>query len=326
MLHILLMILKITGIIIAVLIGCILLSLCLALFVPIHYKVELRREEGEGSPPIEVKAKVTWLLHFINIRVLYPSDIYLKVRILFFTLFRLPQKSKRDEKKKRDSKEGSKKREREKVEETRERGQNNDSKEEEKIKTEQAIESVHTDSDRRKVQDKEEAEGSATDSTEEQNEEPELSLKSKIYKIWNIFKNIWYTIKGICDKIKAISENIEYYLDIIKSDMFKKAFSLCKDELVSIIDYVKPRKFNAELIIGTDDPATTGQILSYYGILYPLIGNNVTVTGDFDRKRIEGSVFFKGRIKLFTFLKALIRIYFSKNIRKLLKLFKKEDA
>ena len=78
-------------------------------------------------------------------------------------------------------------------------------------------------------------------------------------------------------------------------------------------------------IIGMDDPAATGKILSYYGILYPFIGGHVNIVPDFDRKRIEGSVLIKGKVRLFTFIKAALRIYFSKDIRKLLSLFKKED-
>lgn len=341
MLHILLLILKIIGIILAILIGCILLFLCLALFVPVHYRIELNRAEGEGSPPIEVKAKLTWLLHFVNISILYPSDIYLRVRILFITLFRLPGKHKESKKNKKEKKASSRKsKEKDKDKSS---GQSKDEDEKETDTDENSIEKaeetyIEQEADNRRAEQKVEApkvevakdESDETEAESEaegtQNTKPKLSLKSKLDKIWSQIKNIWYTIKRICGKIKEILENIEYYLDVIKSDTFKQAFSLCKGELGAIFNYVKPRKFIADLTIGMDDPAATGQILSYYGILYPLIGSNVTITGDFDRKRIEGSIFVKGKIKLFTFLKAVIRIYFSKDIRKLLKLFKKEDA
>lgn len=299
MLHILLLILKITGIVIAVLIGCIILSLCLALFVPVHYRAELKRTEGESCPPIEVNAKVTWLFGFINIRVLYPADVYLRARILFFTLFRIPEKKKKEKEKKNVNGE----------------------------KTENLKKDKQTEENDESIENK--GDGSIAEEIPEEETQytkEKLPLKSRINKILGSIKNIWYTLKRICGKIKEIIENIEYYLEVIKSDTFKKAFLLSKDELFSIFSYIKPRKFIADLIIGAGDPAATGQILSYYGILYPLIGNNVTVTGDFERKRIEGSVFFKGKIKFFTFLKAVIRIYFNKDIRKLLKLFKKEDA
>lgn len=335
MLHILLLILKIIGIAIAILAGCIILSLCLALFVPVHYKVELKRTEGEGCPPIEVNAKVTWLLHFVNIRVLYPADIYLRVRILFFTLFRMPEKKKKEKKnvkgEKLKKKKSGKNKENDNVnDEDKYRDKDIDKTKEQEDngkKTENLKTDKQTEENDEGIEDK--GDGSIAEEIPEEETQytkEKLPLKSRINKISGSIKNIWYTLKGICGKIKEIIENIEYYLEVIKSDTFKKAFLLSKDELFSIFSYIKPRKFIADLIIGAGDPAATGQILSYYGILYPLIGNNVTVTGDFDRKRIEGSVFFKGRIKLFTFLKAVIRIYFNKDIRKLLKLFKKEDA
>lgn len=311
MLHILLLILKIIGIILAILIGCIILFLCLVVFVPVRYRIELNRTEGEGNPPIEVKAKITWLLHFVNIKILYPADIYLRVRILFITVFRLPMKHKKEKKEKKALKDNT-----ETIQHEQECAENASRE----IKTETKIEKENE----RENEIENEIENETENET--QNTSNKLSIKGKLEKIWSIFKNIWYTIKGICDKIKDILENIEYYLDIIKSETFKQAFSLCKGELGDIFNYIKPRKYKADLIIGMDDPAATGQILSYYGMLYPLIGSHVTITGDFENKRIEGSGLIIGKIKFFTFLKALIRIYFSKDIRKLLKQFKKEDA
>ncbi|MCM1262650.1 MAG: hypothetical protein NC313_07995 [Butyrivibrio sp.] len=379
MLHILLLILKIILIILAILIGVILLSLCIVLFVPVHYSVKLNRTEGEGSPPIEADAKITWLLHFINIRAVYPSDMYLKVRIMFITLFRLPMKEKKAKKERKEktkankdnnedkkTKTNGKDKNEDKVQETDARtdkekaagekisvaekkvvgekisadketiaeksaGAENENDTDQEINTADKTDTAGTESGQ-SAQDaadacgETESVGKAKQSLKDKIKAKINDIKAKLIKIIDIFKNIIYTIKKICVKIKEMLENAEYYRDIIKGDEFKRAFSLCKDELVAIFSYIKPRKFRADLIIGLDDPASTGQVLSYYGILYPLIGNNVNVTGDFERKRIEGSVFIKGKIKLFTFLKAVIRIYFNKDIRKLLKLFKKEEA
>lgn len=327
MLHILLLILKIVGIILAVLIGFILLSLCLVLFVPVRYSIKLNRSEAEGSPPVVVNARITWLLRFINVRIIYPSDVYLKARVMFFTVFRLPWKNKEDKKvslgennkkskENKRNKELNKNSEEDRNDEKYEKHENcvNDEKCEE---YEEHEEYKDDKNDIKNINEKDKGggEGNAKDNI----------LKNKIVKIINIFKNILYTIKGICDKIKDILNDIEYYLDIIKSDTFKQAFSLCKDELCDIFNYIKPGKFEADLTIGTGDPASTGTVMSYYGILYPFIGHNITVTGDFEEKRIEGSAYIKGRIKFFTFLKAAIHIYFNKDIKKLLKLFKKED-
>ncbi len=73
-----------------------------------------------------------------------------------------------------------------------------------------------------------------------------------------------------------------------------------------------------------DDPAATGEILAVWGMLYPVIGGYVDVAGDFERKRLEGHLLLKGKIRFFTFLRVAVKIYFNKDIRKLYKLLKKE--
>ena len=334
MLHILLLILKIIGITLGILIGIIILAVCLVLFVPVHYRIEIERNEGEGNPPIEATANVTWLLHFINMRLMFSSELKLRLRVLFFTIFRLPAK----EKKKGSGKKSKKK--------NKENGSDGKSGHKEKKKrfdrkseqgTEEKISEKNSDQPYKnkaeeKIENKSEniikddnADGN-TNNTDEENSEQKLSLKEKLIKIWEFFQNIWYTIKGLCDRIKGILENIEYYLDIIKGDTFKSSFALCKDELCSIFSYIRPRTFKLDWIIGTGDPASTGQVLAYYyAVLYPFLGPQANVQGDFEQKRIEGTALIKGKIKLFTFIKAAVRIYFNKDIRKLLKLFKKED-
>ncbi|MCM1144100.1 MAG: DUF2953 domain-containing protein [Blautia sp.] len=323
MLHILLLILKFIGILLGALLGLVLVLVGLALFVPVRYQLDASRTEGEGNPPIEVRVKLTWLLHFINVKICYPAEIYLRARILFFTIFRMPPKdseASKDAKPSKDSKASeAEKAEQKKKESIEKESRAGDTAESQKPTGNDTGESAVSDTDN----PAEEAPNRAE--TEPENKKPRQSLKEKLIKIWKFFQNIWYTIRGIYDRIKDILENIEYYWGVLQGDTFKKAYSLCKDELASILAYIRPRKFRADIVVGTDDPATTGQILSYYGILYPLLGEHVTVTGDFERKRIEGTVYMKGKVRLFTLLKAAIRIYFSKDIKKLLKLFKKED-
>ena len=87
---------------------------------------------------------------------------------------------------------------------------------------------------------------------------------------------------------------------------------------------LKPKKFEAAFVVGTDDPASTGEILAVCGMLYPILGPQVNVVGDFERKRLEGHLLLKGKIRFFTFLRVAVKIYFNKDIRKLYKLLKKE--
>ncbi|MCM1175642.1 MAG: DUF2953 domain-containing protein [Blautia sp.] len=339
MLHILLLILKITGIIVGTLLAVLLVCLLLVLFVPVRYRIEAGRTEEEGAPPVEASAKITWLLHLLDVRIQYPADVCVRARIFLFTVFRLPPKQKKKSGRKASGRKSAESAPEDKREEGPEKAPAAGSGErperapaagnKEHIESagtggsmESAASEPGTDRRQESVQGPEPA-------LEPESEKQKIPLKEKlngkIKQIQRIFQKIWYTFTGICDKIKTIWENIEYYRGILQSDTFRQAFSLCKEELFSLFSYIRPRKFQADLTIGMDDPAATGKILSYYGMLYPFIGGNIAVNPDFERKRIEGTVYIKGKIRLFTFVKTAVRLYFNKNIRKLLRMFKKED-
>ena len=80
------------------------------------------------------------------------------------------------------------------------------------------------------------------------------------------------------------------------------------------------------MLIGTGDPAGTGQVFAVYGILYPFLGSQIVVTPDFERKVIAGEIQVKGKAAVFHLLKAAWIIYFNKDLRHILKMFKREAA
>ncbi len=160
----------------------------------------------------------------------------------------------------------------------------------------------------------------------EKEKEEEPTKRSFFKKLIFLLKNIKYTIIKICDKIKHIVKNIKYYLEILRSDSFKSAFAVCKTQIFSLLKSVRPRKIKGSLLIGTGDPASTGQVLAAYGMLYPLIGNNIAVTPDFENQIIEGDLFVKGKITVFRLLKTAWIIFFNKDIRRVIKLLKREAA
>ena len=78
MLHILLLVLKIIGIIIAAILGILVLLLCIVLFVPFRYEIK-GRSEGDAAS-LKGKIKVTWLLH------LFRADVYYKDQKLIWRI------------------------------------------------------------------------------------------------------------------------------------------------------------------------------------------------------------------------------------------------
>lgn len=324
MLHIILLILKIIGIILLCVLGIVLLAVLGALFVPVRYRIEVTREEEEGRPPFMVCVKVTWMLHLVNILVRYPAEVIVRVRLLLFTLFRIPEKEKQGQ-----------------TQDVSGKGKRT-GKGKDKIKP-QDTEKKPEQTENIEPQDKpEETVQKAADDTENSVEEREFDgmgatgthetpsgegiFKQATMKIKSLFENIQYTIRKLCDKIKSALDNIQYYRDVLESGPFKQSLGLCRKELGDILRKLKPDTFEADLIVGMDDPAVTGEILAVWGMLYPFIGQHVRIDGDFEcnRVRIEGSLYIKGKVRAFTFLKAAIRIYFNKDIKTLIKLLKKE--
>lgn len=314
MLSVLLMILKVLGMILLILLGTILILILLVLFVPVRYRIMLHRKAGEEAP-VTAKVKATWFLHVLNAAFSYPEAAFLRVRIFCFTIFR-SDKPKKTIQKDNAQKETVQKQTAKKVR-----------KDEEKKKD--GLENVE-----RKVSvENQKGKNSYMEETVPQNqeEEPKKGRKTNKFfeffkKLWSVFKNIKYTIIKICDKIKHIVKNIQYYLKIVQSETFHRAWEVCSYQVFSLLKSIFPRKIRGNLLVGTGDPASTGQILAIYGILYPLLGNHIDIVPDFEQQIIEGDLLVKGRITVFRALKTAWIVYFNKDLRRLIKLFKREAA
>ncbi len=327
MISALLVILKFLGILILALLGLVLAVLVLVLFVPVRYQIAAHRKTGEDAP-IAVKAKVTWLLHILNIAFSYPDAAYVRVRLFFFTVFRTgkPPKPDSDKKKKNGGKEQSKQPE-EKKQTVRENEQTLEKEtgvKQTDAETEQKPEQTLTDTETEQKQTLTDEESGA-DAKEEKK-----SFLNKFVeffrKLFDMLRNIRYTIAGIYDKIKQVVNNIQYYINIIKSDTFVRAFGVCSKQALSLLKSIGPRKVTGSLVIGTGDPAGTGQVMAAYGILYPLIGDHIAVTPDFERQIVEGDLLIKGKITVFRAVKTAWIIYFNRDLRRLIQLFKREAA
>lgn len=291
-LTVLLLILKILGIVLLVLLGILLALLLIVLFVPVRYQGSGYREEGDPVP-VHVQLKVTWLLHLVRVSFIYPEEAFLKVKILFFQILPVKEKKKKASNKKEA-----------------------DGKKPKTDKKEVGSDVSDTTSDQ-KISD----EGNAAD---EDGGDDRRTLLDFVRKLFSAIRNIKYTIRKIYDKINHIIHNIRYYIKILQTESFKRAFVLCREQLLRLMKIVLPRKVSGTFTIGMEDPAATGQILSIYGILYPLIGDSITVIPDFEKPVMEGSFRFKGKITAFTLIRIAAKIYFDKDLKRVICLFKKE--
>lgn len=291
-LTVLLLILKILGIVLLVLLGILLALLMIVLFVPVRYQGSGYREEGDPVP-VHVQLKVTWLLHLVRVSFIYPEEAFLKVKVLFFQI--LPAKERKKKASNKKEADGKKP----------------------KTDKKEAEHDVRDTASDQKISD----EGNAA---VEDGGDDRRTLLDFVRKLFSAIRNIKYTIRKIYDKINHIIHNIRYYIKILQTESFKRAFVLCREQLLRLMKIVLPRKVSGTFTIGMEDPAATGQILSIYGILYPLIGDSITVIPDFEKPVMEGSFRFKGKITAFTLIRIAAKIYFDKDLKRVICLFKKE--
>ena len=83
MLHILLTILKVIGIILLVILALIIALILIVLFVPVRYRVHVRKEDS----PLEAEGIFTWLLKLLRVEVRYRNKKgRADIKVLFFTI------------------------------------------------------------------------------------------------------------------------------------------------------------------------------------------------------------------------------------------------
>lgn len=295
-----LQILKIIGIILLCLLAVLVTVFLLVLFVPISYQLKGERKVPDEAP-VRANVKISWLLHLLTATFIYPEEAYVKIKVFGITIYST-EKAQND------------------TDDVKKPGQADT---QENAKAKSPADSLETQKETSADSLETQKEISADSFQIPKPEEEEPAIIKFFQKLWHILKNIKYTIQKICDKIKETLRNIRYYVKVVQSETFQRAFLLCREELWKLLKSILPGKFNGNFVIGTGDPASTAQILAIHGILYPFIGNHIIITPDFENTIVTGDFFVKGKITVFKILKTAIKIYFSRDIKRLIRLLKK---
>lgn len=314
MLHVILQILGIIGIVLLCLLGLLLLLILLVLFVPIRYRL-IGHREGET---LALAARVTYLLHLLSVRFDYPKPGSLIVKVFGIRIY--------DTAKVKDKKENT---EEEAAAKDSGKTQNNNKTKTKEISLEKEDreQNIHSKQDDGK-DNKESKESKAN----EDFANTDKQKKSLTERIREIFQKIQYTIRSICDKIKSslqkakeLKEIVAYYKDTVTKRENRRLYNRAKKRLFKVLKSIRPRVLKADLHIGTGSPDTTGYLCAAYGMLSPVLGNNVKITPDFEETVWEGRVFIKGRITLFTILWQALGIVLDKQLRTFIKELKREE-
>ena len=325
MLQILFLIIKIIGIILAVLLGLALLILLLVLFVPVRYQAYGIRSSRE----CRAEGRVSWLLRLLSIPFSFQDgELEIKVKLLGFTIldplkgeeeaFREPVQRKTEQS--AGKKEETAGADAEKEEETAEENAG----EADASGSFEASQADETETSARPASAG--AVEAAAESEDEASEgrfsrgfrELRRFLRAVIrffMKIPRKLKNLKCTFQRFCDKIKRMVKRYREMKAFALDERTKAAVSLVWKQAGVLLGQALPRKIRGRLHFGTEDPALTGQILGAIGIFYPLFMDNVKVEPDFEKPALDGELSLKGRLRIVTVLRIAWRLYRDKNVR-----------
>lgn len=306
MLTILLKILSVLGILLLVILGLLLLIILLVLFVPIFYKINVNKN---GDLNISVRAN--WLLGLLRVQFLYPEPGTVTAKVLFFKIFDSGADSSKDEEKavKREVKE-----------EPGKTGKDSPDQKKSQVSRSENIksssETTQTDKEAADAKTSTQSKNTADSSGETGSQETTKQ---------NPIEKIQYTFSSICDKIKNIRENVEYYKEILLCEDTKGLLNHAFMRLGKILKSIRPRKLKADVRFGTGSPDTTGYAYAIYGVLCPYLGRHVLLTPDFEQAVLEGNLYAAGHITVFKLLWHGLMVVLDKRLRQLISKLKQED-
>lgn len=157
-----------------------------------------------------------------------------------------------------------------------------------------------------------------TDQREEQSAFRQADEREKkprgIRQLFLWFQNVIKIVRKIKKKVHSVQDLV----DILRSDAGKAFICIVKENVIHLWKQIHPRRMRGKVIFGTGDPCSTGELLGVLALFYAWYGNGVQIIPDFEQKRIEGNVSFRGRIRMITLICIAWRIIKNKDGRKLL--------
>lgn len=324
MLHIILLILKIIGIIIAVILGLAVALLLIVLFVPVRYVIDA----GCHDKKLKAHVKVTWIMHIFRGVISYDEELFYSIKALWFNIYSSDVESKKEKRPKKNT-------------------ENNTKEKNTKNKHIDAIEDKADNAVSKDKQDGVEKAGleeadciqkklyleKSYDEVKESDEKSTIEENGKLHTLVNKIKNVYYKIKAFIrraiDTVKAALNKSQAAADTIKhkyTEIRNKVTDPENIEFVrflwtqikAVMNIIKPAKYNVNIRYGFEDSATTGWVAVRLAVLYGLMGMDVSIIPDFDNSIFEGDIYMKGRFNLYSFLIIAVRLYRNKSFRKLI--------
>ena len=153
------------------------------------------------------------------------------------------------------------------------------------------------------------------------------TLFDRIRALWmravDFVKNFRAGLVRLAGRLRSMGDKKDAVLGILFDETNRPAFTKTKQRLFKVLRHLKPTKLSGNVYFGFEDPAATGYTLGVLSLLYPVYEDHVMLYPDFEKKIIKGNVYCAGRLRASVFLWAVCRLIFDKDIRRIIRSFKK---
>ncbi len=303
------------------LLGIFCVLVLLLLFYPIKYQAQ-----GEWKEGAKAQGRLQWFWFLVRIYVSYEEDFQWKIRLLGFDLMKIMEGNPGGRRKKRRKKSagtGVGIRNRRQMEghaggEGRRESVRIGEEGEGRRESVQSGEGGEGDQKGVRIEGKADA-GRIQTGMGEASVPEEPQRDEKVQGRWgerNPFKKWWRKFRHFIIQCKRFFQNLRRkagfakdMASLLREDNSRELVCILKDNVLHLWRKLKPKVFRAHLLFGTGNPASTGQILGVFAILYAWYGDGVRIVPDFERKVLEGDFFFRGGISIFTLLLVYFRMF-----------------
>lgn len=306
---VILMILRIVGITLLVILGLLLAVVLAVLFVPVRY-----RADGSFHEELTASARVTWFLHLLSARIIFEKELNVKAFICGIQIYPRAARIKKQSCPQGHS--GSKGQEDTRAGMTGKRPENGETvKPAEAVKFTEPVTPLEPAGDSKEKADSFEEADRETFGTEGRTKQKEFSAGNMTDRLKRLVQKLQDSLRDIRSTLRGLYERLSYYKSIWDREETQRAFRLASAQLSKTMRHVLPRRTDVYAVIGTGDPASTGQILAVQGMLYPWLGDKIHIVPDFEEEHFEGEFHLRGHIRAEVLGFYVLRLMFDRDVR-----------
>ena len=302
---ILILILKIIGVLLAVLISLV----AAVAAVPVRYRASVKVQDE-----IEGKAVFHWLLHAVDIRLCYGHEgLAWKCRILGIPILGQQKGGQGVSGRQKERQEGASRQEESKTTEESEKREEEGSKDQAKKGVAKSIQRQKAEIVAFEEEQAKKEGRPATGTKIESESKEEAGDPGRLGRLTSFLG------EGQ-QKVSAIKARIHNIKTLIFEETNQKAFRHILQEMKCLLHHFAPRKASGEMEFGMGDPAQTGEVLGIISFLPFWAKYQVAVTPDFmaESMHVRGELSGRGHIRICHLLPSGIRLFKDKNIHRLI--------